>query len=525
NTLTFQYGSCVIHVKAASQNAFVSSECSPVFTSRQQLTQTSNTEALFAVCTTESLQKEDIKSSSEEKAIYTEFADVFPNELPDKLPPSRSIDHAIELTPGVEPPSKPTYKLSYVEMNELKKQLTDLLTKGFIRPSMLPFGTPVLFVHKKNGTLHPCADHRALNKVTIKNQYPLPRNEELVDHLVGSKYFSKIDSYSGYQQIRIKQEDIPKTAFRTRYGHYELLVLPCGLTNAPAIFMTLMNIRKHQLYMLCELFCKKVEYIEQSISEESITINPRKVNVIRNWSTPTNTSGIRSFLELASYYRKFISGFSAIAPPLTALLHKGQPFGWTSIIHKAFDTLKRKLSTTPVLLIPDPTKPFTLATDAFDFAIGAVLTQDHEKGKQSVTYESRKLSAAEQNYTTHEKGLLAILHVIRLWCTYLEGQQFTVITDHASLTYIKTQSNLSNTHTKHFEIQENGYTSKVRNEWRHHQISKFKCTYYMNIMIQISRDIWELIKTAEAIMRNFYWPKMEMTLENMCRHVTPVNGI
>ncbi|CAG8658730.1 11522_t:CDS:2, partial [Paraglomus brasilianum] len=275
------------------------------------------------------------------------------------------------------------YKLSYVEMNELKKQLTDLLAKGFIRPSMSPFGTPVLFVHKKNGMLHPCADHRALNK--------------------------------------------------------------------------------HQLYAKakkCELFRKKVEYTEHSISEESITVNPRKVNVIRNWSTPTNTSEIRSFLEIASYYRQFISGFSAIVTPLTALLHKGQPLDWTSIIHEAFDTLKGKLSTTPVLLIPDPTKPFTLTTDAFDFAIGAVLTQDHEKGKQPVTYESRKLSAAEQNYTTHEKGLLAILRVIRLWCMYLEGQQFTVITDHASLEYIKTQSNLSNTRTKHFEIQKNGYTSK-----------------------------------------------------------------
>src|SRR6185312_13690730 len=220
-------------------------ECSTTFVSRQQLARTSNDAELFAIYAADTeapnTQYENAESNSnpEEQAVYTEFADVFPDELPNKLPPSRTIDHAIELIPGAEPPSKSTYKLSYVEMNELKKQLTDLLSKGFIKPSTSPYGAPVLFVHKKDGTLRLCVDYRALNKVTIKNRYPLPRIEELMDRLVGSKYFSKIDLYSGYHQIRIKEEDIPKTAFRTRYGHYEFLVLPFGLTNAPATFMTL----------------------------------------------------------------------------------------------------------------------------------------------------------------------------------------------------------------------------------------------------------------------------------------------
>jgi len=161
--------------------------------------------------------------------------------LPNQLPPQRNVDHAIDLIPGSEPPSRPTYRLSYVEMDELKKQLANLLAKGFIKPSTSPFGTPVLFVHKKEGTLRLCVDYRALNKITIKNRYPLPRIEELMDHLAGAKYFFKIDLYSGYHQIRIKKEDTHKTAFRTRYGHYEFLVLPFGLTNAPATFMTLMN--------------------------------------------------------------------------------------------------------------------------------------------------------------------------------------------------------------------------------------------------------------------------------------------
>src|SRR3954466_1707421 len=236
-----------------------------------------------------------------------EFADVFLTELPNQLPPQRKIDHSIDLIPGAEPPSRPTYRLLYVEMNELKKQLSDLLEKGFIRPSISPFGAPVLFVYKKEGSLRLCVDYCALNKITIKNRYPLPRIEELMDRLAGAKYFSKIDLYSGYHQIRIKEEDISKTAFRTRYGHFEFCVLPFGLTNAPATFMTLMNdifrdhldkfvivylddilvysktpeehikhlrsvletLRKHNLYAKwskCELFKQQVEYLGYYIS-------------------------------------------------------------------------------------------------------------------------------------------------------------------------------------------------------------------------------------------------------------------
>jgi hypothetical protein len=442
--------------------------------------------------------------SAEAKELIKEFADVFPDSLPATLPPRRTIDHAIDLIPGSAPPSRPTYRLSFVEMDELKRQITDLHNKGFIRPSVSPFGAPVLFVHKKEGTLRLCVDYRALNKITIKNRYPLPRIDELMDRLAGTKFFTKIDLYSGYHQIRIKEEDIPKTAFRTRYGHFEFLVLPFGLTNAPATFMTLMNnifreyldkfviiylddiliysktkeehlqhvriiletLRKHKLYAKinkCELVRTSVEYTGHFISAQGISVDPRKITTIQQWPAPTNVSELRSFLGLASYYRKFVQGFSAIASPLTALLHKDKEYIWNDNEQEAFDTLKQHLTTAPVLLLPDPTKLFTVTTDASDFAIGAVLSQNIGKGDQPVAFESRKLSPAEQNYAVHEKELLAIVHAIKLWRPYLEGQRFTVITDHASLEYIKTQHNLSRRQARWLEtLQANDFEVKYR---------------------------------------------------------------
>ena len=208
----------------------------------------------------------------------------------------------------------------------------------------------------------------------------------------------------------------------------------------------LSKLREHKLYakiMKCEIMKNVVEYLGHFISDQGISVDKRKIEAVRNWPTPSNVSELRSFLGLASYYRKFVKGFSALVTPLTALLHKEQAFRWDTEQKKAFDEIKHCLTTAPVLLIPDPSKAFTVTTDASDFAVGAVLSQDQGQGDQPVAFESRKLSPAELNYPVHEKELLAIVHALRLWKTYLEGQRFTVITDHASLEYIKTQHNLS----------------------------------------------------------------------------------
>jgi hypothetical protein len=190
--------------------------------------------ALFA-----SLKMEG-KSKVSELPVVCEFPDVFPEDV-SELPPEREVEFTIDLIPGTSPVSMAPYRMSASELSELKKQLEELIEKKFIRPSVSPWGAPVLLVKKKDGSMRLCIDYRQLNKVTIKNKYPLPRIDDLMDQLVGAKVFSKIDLRSGYHQIRVKAEDISKTAFRTRYGHYEYSVMPFGVTNAPGVFMEYMN--------------------------------------------------------------------------------------------------------------------------------------------------------------------------------------------------------------------------------------------------------------------------------------------
>ena len=336
-----------------------------------------------------------------------------------------------------------------------------------------------------------CVDYRGLNKLTIKNKFPLPRVDDIFDHLYGSKIFSKIDLRSGYHQIRIKESDIPKTGFRSRLGHYEYVVMPFGLTNAPATFMTLMNsvfreylgkfvlvflddilicsknedehkqhlkqvfeiLREHKLYAKlskCDFFTLRVEFLGHVISDEGISIDPKKVTVVAEWPVPKDKTEVRSFLGLASYYRRFVKGFSKIAAPMTDLLKgKNNIINWTPECESSFQTLKSLLTQTPVLTIMDPLKGnIILCTDASDLAIGAVLMQD----KKIIAYESRKLNSAELNYPVHEKELLAVIHSLKIWRHYLLGLKFKIQTDHESLRYLSTQPHLSRRQCRWMEL-------------------------------------------------------------------------
>jgi hypothetical protein len=433
---------------------------------------------LLAVSINDLMEKED-KEIILEHPLLKEFADVFPTEIPG-MPPKRDIDFRIELVPGAEPISKAPYRMTTQELSELKIQLEELLEKGFIRPSVSPWGAPVIFVKKKDGSLRLCIDYRQLNKVTIKNRYPLPRIDDLFDQMKGAKVFSKIDLKSGYHQLRIQEADIHRTAFRTRYGHYEFTVVPFGLTNAPSVFMSLMNgvfrtfldkfviiflddilvysktveehekhlrqvlqcLRENQLFAnleKCEFFQTEVKYLGHVISGEGIAVDPAKIQAIVEWPTPTNVSEVRSFMGLAGYYRRFVQGFSRIAHPITSLQRKGKKFIWTEKCSEAFQILKDKLTSAPILAVPDPAENFVVCTDASLEGIGAVLMQEG----RVIAYESRKLKDHELNYPTHDLELAAVVHALNRWRHFLLGHRFELHTDHRSLQYIFNQPNLN----------------------------------------------------------------------------------
>ncbi|KAD3066721.1 hypothetical protein E3N88_34601 [Mikania micrantha] len=365
-------------------------------------------------------------------------------------------------------------------MQELSNQLQELLDKGFIRPSFSPWGAPVLFVKKKDGTFRMCIDYRELNKVTIKNRYPLPRIDDLFDQLQGSSYYSKIDLRSGYHQLRIQEEDIPKTAFRTRYGHYEFLVMPFGLTNAPAVLMDLMNrvckpyldkfvivfiddiliysktqeehkehlqltlelLRKEKLYAKlskCDFWIREVQFLGHVVNEQGIHVDKSKIEAIKNWEAPKTPTEVRQFLGLAGYYRRFIEGFSKIAQPLTALTHKDKKYLWTEKQEAAFQLLKQKLCSAPILSLPEGTDDFVVYCDASIQGLGCVLMQRDKV----IAYASRQLKVHEKNYTTHDLELGAVVFALKIWRHYLYGTKCTIYTDHKSLQHIFEQKELN----------------------------------------------------------------------------------
>ncbi|WVZ81193.1 hypothetical protein U9M48_028604 [Paspalum notatum var. saurae] len=322
--------------------------------------------------------------------VVSDFPDVFSEELPGLLP-DINVEFAIELVPGTAPVSKRPYRMAPDELKELKTQLQEQLDKGFIRPSSSPWGCPALFVEKKDpGGKRLCVDYRPLNAVTVKNKYPLPHIDILFDQLGGATVFSKIDLRSGYHQIKVREEDIPKTAFSTRYGLYEYLVMSFGLTNTPAFFMYLMNsvfmneldkfvvvfiddilvyskneneheehlrivlsrLREHKLYAKfskCAFWLKEVAFLGHILLAKGVAVDPNKVEDVLNWKQPQTVTEIRSFLGLAGYYRRFIKDFSKIAKPMTALTQKNAKFAWSPKCEEAFGTLKKLLTSTPVL--------------------------------------------------------------------------------------------------------------------------------------------------------------------------------
>ncbi|GJT58246.1 putative reverse transcriptase domain-containing protein [Tanacetum coccineum] len=424
-------------------------------------------------------EKEPKEKRLEDVPVIRDFPEVFPDDLPG-LPPPRQVEFKIELVPGAAPVARAPYRLAPSEMKELADQLQELLEKGFIRPSSSPWGAPVLFVKKKDGTFRMCIDYRELNKLTVKNRYPLPRIDDLFDQLQGSSVYSKIDLRTGYHQLRIREEDIPITAFRTRYGHYEFQVMPFGLTNAPAVFMDLMNrvckpyldkfvivfiddiliyskskdehkehlktilelLKKEKLYAKfskCDFWLESVQFLGHVIDSKGVHVDPAKIEAIKNWATPTTPTEVRQFLGLAGYYRRFIEGFSLISKPLTKLTQKNKKYEWGKDEEEAFELLKQKLCCAPILALPEGSEDFVVYCDASLKGFGAVLMQR----EKVIAYASWQLRTHEKNYTTHDLELGAVIFALRLWRHYLYETKCVVYTDHKSLEYILDQKELN----------------------------------------------------------------------------------
>jgi hypothetical protein len=380
------------------------------------------------------------------------------------------VEYVIELMTGAKPIAKSPYRMSSEELDELKKQLKKLLEQGFVRPSASLWGSPVLFLEKKDGTKRMCIDYRTLNSMTIKNKYPLPRIEDLLDRLKKAKFLSKIDLRLGYHQMKIREQDIPKMAFATRYGLYEFVVVSFELTNTPTYFMNLMNkvfmeeldrfmvvfiddiliysetaeeheehlrivlerLRQKKLYAKfskCKFWMEKVAFLGHVLSAEGIVVDPSKVESVTKWEQPLNVTDMRSFLGMVGYYRWFIENFSKIANPMTELLKNNTKFEWSEACERSFQELKRRLTTAPVLTLPNIKKDFVVYYDASRLGLGCVLMQE---GKV-VAYASRQLKKNEENYPTHDFELAAVVHALKIWRHYLMGNKCELYTDHKSL--------------------------------------------------------------------------------------------
>ncbi|KAM0712543.1 hypothetical protein Q7P37_011640 [Cladosporium fusiforme] len=419
---------------------------------------------------------------------YADFRQLFEKESDEEaLPKHQPWDHEIRIQEGKQPKKEPLRPVTAQRAEQIRGYVDEGLRKGHIRESDSPAGYPLHIVVKPGKKDWVCVDYRGLNEITVKNSYPLPLIHELQDRLQGAKWFTAFDIPGAYNRIRIKEGEEWKTAFRTRFGLFEYLVMPFGLTNAPATFQAYINnvLRKYlDVFVVVylddilvysktyedhvqhvrkvlqalkdadmrikpektEFHKSEIKFLGYVVSREGLKMDKGKIEAVTSWPKPTTVKEVQSFLGFANFYRQFIQDYSRITTPLTQMTKKDQGYEWTAEAEAAFQELKTRFSTGPILVIYDPTKSVTVETDASDYAIGACLSQPDEKGKlRPVAYLSRKMTPAELNYEIHDKELLAIVEAFRHWRIYLEGhpEEITVITDHKNLTKYTTTKELT----------------------------------------------------------------------------------
>lgn len=408
--------------------------------------------------------------------LFLEYHDLFAKSSGD-FGRTGKIKHTIE-TGECRPIRQQTRRISPIKKEEAGKLLKEMLHKNVIQPSSSPWASPVVLVQKKDGSTRFCVDYRKVNAITRKDAYPLPRVDDTLDTLSGAQWFSTLDLISGYWQVEMDPTDIEKTAFCTHEGLFEFQVMPFGLCNAPATFQRLMDMvlagikwknclvylddiivigktfREHLANLKevfqrlreaglrlkpnkCHFCSPQVEFLGHIVSRDGVHTDPRKTAKVAEWPKPTNKKEVQQFLGLANYYRRFVKDFSSIAKPLHRLTEKTAKFEWTTECQAAFEDLRHRLVTAPVLAFPDYSRPFLLDTDASGTGIGAVLSQVQEDGTERViAYASRVLTRPERNYCVTRRELLAVVTFVQHFRPYLLGRQFLLRTDHGSLTWL-----------------------------------------------------------------------------------------
>ncbi len=420
---------------------------------------------------------------------YSDLAEAFSKKKASQLPNHRSVDCAIEILPNTIPPKGRIFPLSQPESEAMKLYIEEELAKGFIRPSTSPASAGFFFVKKKDGGLRPCIDYRGLNDITIKFRYPLPLVPAALEQLRQAKYYTKLDLRNAYNLIRIREGDEWKTAFSTTSGHYEYLVMPFGLANSPSVFQSFMNdvfrdmldrwvivyiddiliysntleehishvrsvlkrLLQYQLYAKaekCEFHQTSTSFLGYIISQKGVAMDDRKVKAVLEWPQPQTIKELQRFLGFANFYRRFIRDFSAIASPLTTMTKRhAARLTWSPESRQAFNELKTRFTSAPILRHPDPECEFIVEVDASNTGVGAILSQRH--GSPAKMYPcaffSRKLTAAERNYDVGNRELLAMKLALEEWRHWLEGatHPFLVLTDHKNLEYLRSAKRLN----------------------------------------------------------------------------------
>ena len=388
------------------------------------------------------------------------------------------VEHRID-TGDHRPIRQPLRRHPFEHLEQIDRQVEEMARNGIVEPASSPWASNVVLVKKKDGTLRFCVDYRQLNAITVKDSYPLPLIDNCLNALAGAEWFSTIDLRAGYHNIPIAEQDRDKSAFVTRRGCFRYTVMPFGMTTSPSVFQRLMDcvlaglsyitclvylddviifgrtfdeqltrldevfcrIRRANLKLKptkCSLFQREVEFLGHLVSADGVAMQPGKLEAIRSWPPCRNVTEVRAFLGTCGYYRRFIQGFADLAVPLYDLLKKNEPFRWTGRCQQAFEALKERLMTEPVLALPSDNGQFVLDTDASDQGLGAVLSDRGPTGEERViAYASRRLQTSELNYETTRKELLAVVYGLKQFRQYLHGRHIVIRTDHAALSWLR----------------------------------------------------------------------------------------